>query len=408
MSSETVLIIGTGQAGVQTAASLRQGGFSGRITMVGDEAALPYQRPPLSKDYLKGDMAQARLYLKPAVWYTDQDIDIQTGLPITAVDVVKNFATKSDDERLDFDHLVFAAGSRNRQLPLAGAELKNIFGLRSLRDVDYLRPHVGMGKELVIIGAGYIGLETAAVARELGANVTVIELADRVLARVTSPVISDFYENLHRSHGIDIRTETSVSQINGKDGAVNSVTLLSGEVLPCDALLVGIGIMPNIELASKAGISCGDGIIVDDNARTNVDHVYAAGDCAERTIFPYSQSGRLESVHNAIEQGKQVATAILGKPSPKCDCPWFWSDQYDVKLQIAGLSTGYDEQVIRGSIEDKKFSVFYFKNKKLIAADAINSPPEFMIAKRLILAGSILDPQEFGACDRSLKELVSN
>jgi len=408
MTNKRVLIIGAGQAGAQTATSLRQGGFEGAITIVGDESALPYQRPPLSKAYLKGEMEAERLYFKPSQWYETQNVNMITDCTVTSVNIEKNTADTSTGDTLSFDHLVFATGSRNRELPMEGAKLKNVFGLRSIDDVDHLRPHVKDGKNLVIIGAGYIGLETAAVARSLGTNVTVLELADRVLARVTSTLISEFYEELHRSHGVDIRTATSTQSINGKDGCVENLTLASGEILPCDALLIGIGILPNIEVALEAGIACEDGILVDAEARTNISHVYAAGDCAKRMILPYGRSGRLESVHNAIEQGKQVAASILGRPAPKLDCPWFWSDQYDIKLQIAGLSTEFDEFVVRGSIEDRKFAVFYFKDDVLIAADAINSAPEFMTAKKLILMGAKVSPETLGNSEVSLRDILKD
>ena len=407
MSNETVLIVGAGQAAAQTAASLRQGGFEGAITIVGDEPSLPYQRPPLSKAYLKGDLEQERLYFKNTEWYTAQNVDVLTQTKVTSVDVKANTAKTETGKTLGFDHLIFATGSRNRQLPMEGAELGNVFGLRGLADIDALRPHVGADKKLVIIGAGYIGLETAAVANTLGTDVTVIELADRVLARVTSPTISAFYENLHRQHGVTIKTTCSTSSINGKDGKVKNVTLSTGEVLPCDALLIGIGVLPNIEIAKGAGVECDDGILVDENGRTNLSHVYAAGDCAKRRIMPYKRMVRLESVHNAIEQGKQVAAAILGKPAPKLDCPWFWSDQYNIKLQIAGLSTNYENFIIRGDERSEKFSVFYFKNDVLIAANAINSPPEFMTAKRLITAEAKVSPNWLADSDRSLKEIAA-
>ena len=407
MINETVLIIGAGQAAAQTAASLRQSGFEGQITIVGDEPSLPYQRPPLSKAYLKGELEEERLYFKNQEWYAAQNVEVLTGTTVLSVDVKANTAQTETGKDITFDHLVFATGSRNRQLPMEGADLDNVFGLRDLADVDALRPHVGAGKNLVIIGAGYIGLETAAVARTLGTDVTVLELADRVLARVTSPTISSFYEELHKSHGVTIKTSCSTASINGKDGAVESVTLSTGELLPCDALLIGIGILPNIEVAAEAGVTCEDGILVDENGRTNLAHVYAAGDCAKRRIMPYGRMGRLESVHNAIEQGKQVAAAIIGKPAPKLDCPWFWSDQYNIKLQIAGLSTDYDNFVIRGDEKSEKFSVFYFKNDVFIATDAINSPPEFMTAKRLITAEAKVPPNWLADNERSLKEIAA-
>lgn len=407
MPDGTVLIIGAGQAAAQTAASLRQGGFEGPIKIVGDEPALPYQRPPLSKAYLKGELEQERLYFKNAEWYETQNVDVLTNTTISSVDVKAKTATTHSSKTLNFDHLVFATGSRNRTLPMEGAKLENVFGLRDLADVDALRPHIGLDKNLVIIGAGYIGLETAAVAKTLGTNVTVLELADRVLARVTSPIISAFYEELHSRHGVTIKTACSTSSIYGKDGKVDSVTLASGEILPCDALLIGIGILPNIEVAAEAGIKCEDGILVNETGQTNLPNIYAAGDCAKRLILPYSRMGRLESVHNAIEQGKQIAAAIMDKPAPKIDCPWFWSDQYNIKLQIAGLSTDYDNFVIRGDKDSEKFAVFYFKDDILIAADAINSAPEFMTAKRLITAKAAVPPEWLADSNYALKDIAT-
>ena len=361
----------------------------------------------MSKAYLKGDLEQERLYFKNSEWYAAQNVEVLTETKVISVDVKANTTKTNTGKTISFDHLVFATGSRNRQLPMEGADLENVFGLRDLADVDALRPHVGEDKKLVIIGAGYIGLETAAVAKTLGTDVTVLELADRVLARVTSPIISAFYENLHNRHGVSIKTACSTSSINEKDGKVENVTLSTGEVLPCDALLIGIGILPNIQIAKDAGVECEDGILVDETGRTNLPNVYAAGDCAKRLIQPYGRMGRLESVHNAIEQGKQVAAAILGKLAPKLDCPWFWSDQYNIKLQIAGLSTDYDNLVIRGDEKSEKFSVFYFKNDVLIAADAINSPPEFMTAKRLITAQAKVPPTRLADSDHSLKEIAA-
>lgn len=411
MTDETVLIIGAGQAAAQTAVSLRQGGFDGKITIIGDEPHPPYQRPPLSKAYLKGELEDERLYFKNSEWYEAQNVEVITGTKVTSIDIEHSHAktnAKSDKDRtVAFDHLVFTTGSRNRKLPMDGANLGNVFGLRDLADVDRLRPHVGPDKNLVIIGAGYIGLETAAVAKALGTNVTVVELADRVLARVTSPMISSYYETLHSRHGVTIKTNASTSSINGKGGIVDSVTLSTGENLPCDALLIGIGILPNIDVALEAGIECEDGILVDENGRTNITNIYAAGDCAKRLILPYGHMGRLESVHNAIEQGKQVAAAILGNPAPKLDCPWFWSDQYDIKLQIAGLSTNYDNFVTRESGAADKFAIFYFKDDILIAADAINSPAEFMVAKRLISAQAKVSPAWLADSGHSLKDIAA-
>lgn len=407
MTHERVLIIGAGQAGSQTATSLRQAGFEGQVTLLGEEPALPYQRPPLSKAYLKGQLDRDRLYLKPGDWYVNKNIEVITDARISRVDIEQKVAETDGGHSYRFDHLVFATGSRNRDIAIPGTNLNNVFGLRTLDDVDQLRPQVEEGRHLVIIGAGYIGLETAAAARSLGMTVTVLELGERVLARVTSPTISDFFEALHRENGVEIRTSVSVSEIADTDGQVSGVILSSGESLPCDAVLIGVGIVPNIELADAAGIRCEDGIVVDAEARTNIGHVFAAGDCTNRTIAPYQRAGRLESVHNAIEQGKQAAASIAGTPPPKIDCPWFWSDQYDVKLQIAGLSADFDSSVLRGSVADKKFAVFYFKQGTLIAVDAVNSPPEYLAARSLILNKDQVDPTILKDESYSMKDIAA-
>lgn len=404
---KNVVIIGAGQAAAQACASLRQFGFEGNITVIGDEAHLPYQRPPLSKAYMKGELAEERLYFKPKEWYETQNIKCELGTRATAVDRANQVVALEDGRTLPYDALIFATGSRPRQLPIPGAELSGVFDLRSLGDVAEIQPNMVEGKKLVIIGAGYIGLEAAAVARQLGLDVTVLEMAERCLARVTSPVMSKFYEDEHRRQGVDIQTSARVTTIEGSDG-VSGVKLDSGDVIEADIVLVGIGILPNIELAEEAGIGCSDGILVDRDAKSNDPRIFAAGDCAKRPLIHYGRDGRLESVHNAIEQGKLAAAAIMGKPRPAEDCPWFWSDQYDLKLQIAGLSTDYDTYVVRGNPDDRKFAVFYLSDGKLIAVDAINSAPEFLASKKMIISGARLAPETLEDTTQSMKEIAAS
>ncbi len=405
-SAEKIVIIGGGQAAAQVCASLRLFGFGGQITLIGEEAALPYQRPPLSKAYMKGEMSEERLYFRPADWYRDNDIELMLSARAAAIDRSERAVEIAGGKRVAYDGLILATGSRPRALPLPGADLDHVYDLRDLSDVDRIRPNMVAGKRLVIIGAGYIGLEAAAVACQLGLKVTVLEMSDRVLARVTSPVMSEFFESQHRAQGVDIRTGVRLAALQG-DGSVNAAVLDDGTEIAADIVLVGIGILPNIELAQEAGIACANGILVDRDARTNDPRVFAAGDCTRRPLVHYGRDGRLESVHNAIEQGKLAAAAIMGKPRPNEDCPWFWSDQYDLKLQIAGLSQDYDEFVMRGDPVERKFAVFYLRGGKLIAVDAINSAPEFLASKKLIMTGASLASETLRNTSLSMKEIAA-
>ena len=406
-NSKSVVIIGAGQAAAQACASLRLFGFEGAITIIGEEGALPYQRPPLSKAYMKGDLAEERLYFKPDSWYQDQNIETRLSTRATEIDRSAQTVTLESGDSLSYDALIISTGSRPRALPVEGADLDGVFDLRDLADVERIRPNMVAGKKLVIVGAGYIGLEAAAVARQMGLDVTVLEMESRVLARVTSPVMSEFFEAEHGRQGVEIRTEARLASIKGADGKISAAILSDGTELDADIVLVGIGILPNIELAEAAGIACSNGILTDRDARTNDPRVFAAGDCAARLLVHYGRKGRLESVHNAIEQGKLAAAAIMGKPRPNEDCPWFWSDQYDLKLQIAGLSQDYDETVVRGAPDARKFAVFYLQNSKLIAVDAINSPPEFLASKKLIMTGASLAPETLRDTSKSIKEIAA-
>jgi len=407
-NAKRVVIIGAGQAAAQACASLRLFGYEGAITMIGDEPALPYQRPPLSKAYMKGELAEERLYFKPAAWYEAQNIDPVLSLRATKIDRSAQVVEMEMGGSVGYDALIIATGSRPRALPVEGAELDGVFDLRDLGDVERIRPRMIEGSKLVIVGAGYIGLEAAAVARQMGLDVTVLEMEERVLARVTSPIMSAFFQEEHGRQGVEIKTGARLASLNGSDGKVTQAVLADGGVLDADMVLVGIGIVPNIELAEAAGIACSNGILTDRDARTNDPRVFAAGDCAARPLVHYGRTGRLESVHNAIEQGKLAAAAIVGKARPAEDCPWFWSDQYDLKLQIAGLSQDYDETVVRGDPNARKFAVFYLQNGKLIAVDAVNSPPEFLASKRLIMTGARLAPDLLSDTSQSMKDIAAN
>ena len=405
-TSENTVINGGGQAAAQACASLRQVGYEGKITLIGEEAALPYQRPPLSKAYMKGELAEERLYFKPEAWYENNNIDLVLSMRAQKIDRARRVVEIEHGGEIAYDALIMATGSRPRVLPIEGADLDGVFDLRNLADVERIRPRMMGGQRIVIVGAGYIGLEAAAVARQLDLEVTVLEMADRVLARVTSPVMSEFYDREHRAKGVEIRLNSQISTIKG-DGKVEAAVLADGTELPADIVLIGIGIVPNDDLAAGAGIACKDGILTDRDARTNDPRVFAAGDCAVRPLVHYGRTGRLESVHNAIEQGKLAAASIMGKPRPNEDCPWFWSDQYDLKLQIAGLSTGHDEIVVRGDPAERKFAAFYLKGGRLIAVDAVNSPPEFLASKRLITAGASLAAETLRDTSKSMKEIAA-
>lgn len=402
-----IVVIGGGQAGAQALQSLRQGGYAGALTLVGDEPALPYQRPPLSKAYMKGEMAEERLYFRPARWYQDQNIEVILSTPAKSIDRVNRKVELAHGGQLDYDALIIATGSRPRVLPTKGATLHGVHDLRDLSDVERIRPNMIAGRKMVIIGAGYIGLEAAAVARQMGLDVTVLEMAPRVLARVTSPVMSEFFETEHRAQGVQIITGARLDHLDGEGNNVTAAIRADGTRIEADIVLVGIGILPNEELAKDAGIACNNGILVDRDARTSDPRVFAAGDCASRPLVHYARSGRLESVHNAIEQGKLAAAAILGKPRPAEDCPWFWSDQYDLKLQIAGLSQDYDEIIVRGDPKDRKFAAFYLRNGTLIAVDAVNSPAEFLASKKLIMLGAKLAPDVLGDTSISMKDIAA-
>ena len=401
---QRVVIIGAGQAGGQAAYSLRLGGFAGGITLVGDEAAPPYQRPPLSKAYLKGELEAERLFLKPLEYYAEHDIALITGDAATAISLGDHAVTLASGRTLAWDKLVIATGARPRKLALPGADLQGVSELRTLADVDRIRRAAIAGARLVVVGAGYIGLEAAAVGAQLGMKVTVLEAMPQVLSRVAGPEIGAFYTRIHREGGTDVRLGVRIDGFEGID-TVSGVRLADGEIVPADFVLVGVGVLPNLELALEAGLVCGNGIVVDEAMRTSHRHVFAAGDVAWRPLVHYGREGRLESVHNAIEGGKLAAAAILGMPPPQVEAPWFWSDQFDLKLQTVGLWTGADQTVVRGDPGTRAFSVFYLKEGRVIAVDAVNSPPEFVVGKKLVAAKAKVAPGELVDKSISMKDI---
>ena len=401
--TERVVIAGAGHAAGQLLASLKQQKFAGQIVLVGDEPYLPYQRPPLSKKYLSGDLLAKRLYVKPASFYDDPQVELRLETRISEID--RNRKTlKTNNGDIAYDKLILALGSRVRRLDIEGADLDGVHYLRNIADVDGIRAELQHKKNAVIVGAGYIGLEVAAVIRQLGLGVTVVEMADRVMSRVVSPEISDFYQIEHTTQGVKLRLSTGITAFRG-DGHIDAVETADGELIPADFVVIGVGIVPNTELATHADIIVADGIVVNDQCQTNDPDIYAVGDCTSHPNSIYGRQLRLESVHNAVEQAKTAASNICGKETHYSQVPWFWSDQYDLKLQIAGLSTGYDDVVIRGNPADRSFACLYLKDGKLIAADAVNSPKEFVQSKALIAAHTVVDRDKLADTEVQLKEL---
>ncbi|WP_299555533.1 FAD-dependent oxidoreductase [uncultured Tateyamaria sp.] len=396
-----VVVIGAGQAGSSCVAKLRNGGFEGRVTLIGAEPALPYQRPPLSKAYLLGDMPLERMFLRPDSFYTDNNVDVRTGTTVSAIDTAAQTVTVGD-EVLDYTDLVLTTGSAPRRLPASiGGDLDGVFTVRDLADVDTMAPWCKAGKTALIVGGGYIGLEAAAVCCKLGLNVVLVEMADRILQRVAAPQTSDYFRDLHKGHGVDLREGVGLTRLIG-GGTVAGAELTDGTTLDVDVVIVGVGISPGTELAEAAGITIDNGIATDAQGRTSAPHVWAAGDCAS---FPYRGDRiRLESVPNAIDQAECVAENIMGAGEDYVARPWFWSDQYDVKLQIAGLNTGYDRVVTRDGGAAKSF--WYYAGDTLLAVDAANDPRSYMIGKRLIEAGKTADPAVVVDPDGDLKALL--
>ncbi len=387
MPPERIVIIGAGQAGAQAVASLRGEGYAGALTMVGDEPYAPYQRPPLSKTYLAGTFERERLFLKPDAFYTEAKCDLILGVAATSIDRAAKTVTLADGRKLPYHKLLLATGSRVREIQVPGATLPGVHYLRSIADVDALRPAFQSCKSLAVVGGGFIGLEVAAVARKFGLAVRVFEAMDRLMARVVSHPVSAFYNDVHRAAGVDIEVNVGVEAFEG-DGKLEAIRA-GGRSWPADVALVGIGIVPNCELARDAGLTCDGGISVDRHAQTADPDIFAAGDCTKH-LGRDGNLIRLESVQNAIDQTKHAALAMLGKPVPYREVPWFWSDQYDLKLQIAGLAGPNDRIVLRGDPTARKFAVFHLREGRLAAVEAVNAAPEYIVGRKLIADGALV------------------
>jgi 3-phenylpropionate/trans-cinnamate dioxygenase ferredoxin reductase subunit len=390
MSEQKLVIVGAGHAAGQLIASLAQDKYQGAVTVVGDEAYPPYQRPPLSKKYLAGELALDRLYLKPVAFYEKFGTRLMLGRRVDRIDRAARRVVLDDGSSLDYSTLVLATGSRPRKLALPGADLPGIAYLRSIADVEAIRARFSPGTALVVVGGGYIGLELAAVAVKLGLTVTVLEQAPRLMMRGVGPVVSSFYERLHREEGVAVHTGIAVQGFEG-DGRVERV-MCDGMRVSADLVVVGVGALPNAELAQEAGLAATNGIDVDARCRTGDPAIFAIGDCTNQHHPLLDRRLRLESVHNALEQARMAAAAICGLPPPPDLVPWFWSDQYDVKLQTAGLSDRHDEAIVRGQPgEGRSFAVFYLSDGVLVACDAMNRTAEFMMSKVLIGAQARVD-----------------
>jgi 3-phenylpropionate/trans-cinnamate dioxygenase ferredoxin reductase subunit len=376
-----VVIIGAGQASAVAAATLRKEKYTGTIRILGDESQPAYDRPPLSKYYLAGEMELPKLLIRPAEFYADNDIDLHTNTRVASIDAEAKQVVTATDEVFDYDKLVIATGSRARRLNLSGSDLEGIFYLRTLEDVDLIRQAMGSGKKLCVIGGGYVGLEVAAVASVAGLDVTVIETQDRILQRVTTPEMSDYYHNLHVERGVNIMLNKAVTGFDGA-GSVSKV-LCGDDSVDADLVIIGVGIVPNIEIAENAGIDCDNGILVDDHGQTSNPDIYAAGDCTNHPNRLLGRRLRLESVPNAIEQARVACINLLGGDLEYASIPWFWSDQYELKLQMVGFSSDGEESVVRGDKSTNSFAVFHLRDGCVVAVDAVNSSKAFMLGKRL-------------------------
>jgi len=396
-----VIVIGAGQAGQAVVTKLRNSGFEGGITLIGEETAPPYQRPPLSKGYLLGDMALERMYLRPESFYAENGIDLRMGCPVQAIDPAAKTVT-AGGEVLSYDELVLTTGSIPRRLPAAiGGDLGGVYTVRTLADVDSMAPEFRDGARVLIIGGGYIGLEAAAVAAKKGLQVTLVEMADRILQRVASPETSNYFRDLHRAHGVDIREGVGLDRLTGED-RVSGAALSDGSTLEVDFVIVGVGITPASALADAAGLELDNGIKTNAKGQTSDPHIWAAGDCAS---FPFKGGRiRLESVGNAIDQAELVARNIMGADEDYTAKPWFWSDQYDCKLQIAGLNTGYDRVVTRA--DGDAISFWYYAADQLLALDAMNDPRAYMVGKRMIEMGKSPAPEAVADPATNLKALL--
>ena len=390
--NERCVIVGSGHSAAQLCVSLTQADWAGQITLIGDEAHAPYHRPPLSKSYLNPDKPEALQLIRPKSFYTDHSIELLLGQRAESIDTEERVVVLAD-RSISYDNLVLATGSTHRRPPISGIDHPNVLTLQNAQQADSLRERVSPKATVVIIGAGFIGLEVASSLRKLHAQVVVLERVDRVLSRVTSPQVSSYFEAMHRRHGVDLHTGVSVTAIDEVDGKM-AVYTEDDRMFSADFVVVGAGATPNDQLAADAGLVVDNGIVVDEYNRTSDAHIYAMGDCCNQFRSQFNRRMRLESVQNAVDQAKTVAAAIIGQPKPHDALPWFWSDQYDVKFQTAGISTGYDQCLIRGSMEQgEHFSAWYLKDDRLIAVDAVNDSRAYAVAGKLIPIGQCPSPE---------------
>ena len=401
-----IVIVGAGQAAIQALDTLRRKGFSGQLTLVGEEPWLPYQRPPLSKKFLSGGMEREKLLIRPQTFYAEHRVQTHLGRRAVEIDRRAQSVRLDDGTNIRYDALLLATGSTPRHIPIPGANLSGVHLLRNIADVERIRSDLAVSRNLVIIGAGYVGLEVAATARAMGLSVTLLEQTDRVLSRVTAPQVSSFYEAEHTRQGVRLICGTQVSALEGSQGRVRSVVCEDGSAYEADVVLVGIGVGPRDDLAQAAGLECLNGIVVDQHCRTSDPNIYAAGDCTSHPSIHYGRRVRLESVDNAFEQASSAALNLLGTPTPHDKVPWFWSDQYDLKMIIVGLSQGYDEAVTRGSPASRSFSVCYLREGELIAVDTVNSPKDQMAARKLVAARARPDRAKLTEPSHPLKDCL--
>jgi 3-phenylpropionate/trans-cinnamate dioxygenase ferredoxin reductase component len=410
MTSDGVVIVGAGQAGFQVAASLRAEGYEGPITLIGDEPNLPYQRPPLSKGFMSGKQNIESTALRPLAFYQSHRIELVTAGKVIEIDPLGRSVRLASGRQIPYGTLVLAVGARNRLLPIQGADLDGVCYLRTDAEAVDIQQRMEHARDVVVVGGGFIGLELAAAARTLGKSVHVLEIQPRLMPRVVSPILSDFYRDVHHGQGVQISLGAGVSEIVGHQGKVTTVVLSDGSVWPADLVLVGVGVVPNAELAIEAGLNVSNGIVVDERLRTGNENIYAIGDCTDHpNPFADPVAGgraRIESVQNAVDQAKCVAVAIVGRAENYRAVPWFWTDQFDIKLQMAGLSGGYGQVVMRGEPESRKFSVFYFRNGRLAAIDSVNRPGDHLAGRKLIGAGTTLTAEQAADPSVDLKALI--
>ena len=407
MKQFDVVIVGAGHGGAQAAVVLRQQGFEGSIAMIGREAEPPYERPPLSKDYLAREKPFERLYIRPPAFWGERGIEMMLGREVVAVDSAARIVTLENGDTIGYNDLIWATGGDPRKLDCHGHHLSGIHAVRTREDVDLIMAELNGVSHIAVVGGGYIGLEAAAVLTKLGKPVTLLETLPRVLARVAGPELSAFYEAEHRAHGVDLRTGIGVIAIEG-DTHVTGVRLADETIIAADMVIVGIGIIPAVAPLIAAGAEGGNGVIVDENCRTSLPHIYAIGDCAAHVNdFAERATIRLESVQNANDQASVAAKAICGVPVSYSATPWFWSNQYDLKLQTVGLSTGYDQAILRGDTAARSFSVIYLRAGKVIALDCVNNVRDYAQGRKLVEARAIIDPAKLSDAAIPLKEMLT-